>query len=133
MPSLLDEAMVGVTDIARSTVFYDAVLGALGLERLRASERYVGYVAKGNPAGHPQFWICLPFNQKPASSGNGTQIGFRAADRSAVDRFHAAAMANGGTDEGKPGLRPHYHENFYGAYVRDPDGNKLLAVCHDPA
>ncbi|MHB1218162.1 MAG: VOC family protein [Alphaproteobacteria bacterium] len=133
MPSLLDEAMVGVTDIARSTVFYDAVLGALGLERLRASERYVGYVAKGNPAGHPQFWICLPFNQKPATSGNGTQIGFRAADRAAVDRFHAAAMAHGGADEGKPGLRPHYHANFYGAYVRDPDGNKLLAVCHDPA
>jgi len=55
MHSLLDEAMVGVTDIARSTKFYDAVLGALGLERLRASERYVGYVTKGNPAGHPQF------------------------------------------------------------------------------
>lgn len=133
MPSLLDEAMVGVTDIARSTVFYDAVMGALGLERLRASERYVGYVAKGNPAGHPQFWICLPFNRKPATVGNGTQIGFRAANRAAVDRFHAAAMANGGADEGKPGLRPHYHANFYGAYVRDPDGNKLLAVCHDPA
>ncbi len=133
MPSLLDEAMVGVTDIARSTKFYDAALSALGLERLRASERYVGYVAKGNPAGHPQFWICLPFNQERATAGNGTQIGFRAADRASVDRFHAAAMANGGTDEGKPGLRPHYHADFYGAYVRDPDGNKLLAVCHDPA
>lgn len=133
MPSLLDEAMVGVTDIARSTKFYDAALSALGLERLRASERYVDYVAKGNPAGHPQFWICLPFNQERATAGNGTQIGFRAADRASVDRFHAAAMANGGTDEGKPGLRPHYHADFYGAYVRDPDGNKLLAVCHDPA
>lgn len=128
---MLNDAMLGVTDIDRSALFYDATLGALGYARAHTGERYVGYAEKG--AARPQFWVCLPIDGKLASRGNGTQIGFRAPDRVSVDRFHAAALAHGGTDEGKPGLRPHYHANFYGAYVRDPDGNKLLAVCHEPA
>jgi catechol 2,3-dioxygenase-like lactoylglutathione lyase family enzyme len=71
-----------------------------------------------------------PYNGETATVGNGVHVAFKADNRAAVDAFHAAALAAGGTDEGAPGLRPHYHEHYYGAYVRDPDGNKLQAVCH---
>ena len=64
--------------------------------------------------------------------GNGVTVAFEAPDRASVDRFHAAGLAQGGTDEGAPGLRPHYHPDYYGAYLRDPDGNKLCCVCHRP-
>lgn len=74
-----------------------------------------------------------PFDDNPATAGNGAHIAFLATRRSAVDAFHAAAMANGGSDEGAPGPRPHYHDHYYGAYVRDPEGNKLQAVCHRQA
>lgn len=70
------------------------------------------------------------YDKKPATVGNGTHVAFLAKTRAQVDAFHATALAHGGTDEGPPGLRPHYHSNYYGAYVRDPDGNKLQAVCH---
>jgi catechol 2,3-dioxygenase-like lactoylglutathione lyase family enzyme len=72
-----------------------------------------------------------PFDGNAATVGNGGHAAFNADSRAAVDKFHAAALAGGGTDEGRPGLRPHYNENYYGAYVRDPDGNKLQAVCHN--
>jgi catechol 2,3-dioxygenase-like lactoylglutathione lyase family enzyme len=75
------------------------------------------------------FWVGIPFNQKPASVGNGSMVAFRAQSWKAVDEFHAAALAHGGTCDGPPGLRHHYSPDFYAAYVRDPDGNKLAAVC----
>lgn len=75
------------------------------------------------------FWIGKPFNQEPASTGNGSMVAFRARSWIEVDEFHAAALANGGISEGAPGLRPHYNPDFYAAYVRDLDGNKLAAVC----
>ncbi|MHB1692088.1 MAG: VOC family protein, partial [Thiomonas sp.] len=74
-------------------------------------------------------WLCQPFNGQPASAGNGTMVALAARTRAQVDAFHAAALAQGGTNEGAPGLRPHYGPDFYAAYVRDPDGNKLAAVC----
>ena len=74
-------------------------------------------------------WVCEPFDGQPATAGNGTMIALQADSRKAVDAFHAAALANGGTSEGAPGLRPQYNANFYAAYVRDPDGNKLAVVC----
>ena len=88
-----------------------------------------GFCAYGEMGGS-QFWILPPHNKQPASVGNGSHTAFPAPDRAAVRAFHAAALANGGSDEGAPGLRPHYHANYYGAYVRDPDGNKIQAVCH---
>lgn len=71
-----------------------------------------------------------PFNGQPAVPGNGVHIAFKVDSRDLVDAFHRTALEHGGTDEGPPGLRAHYHPNYYGAYVRDPDGNKLQAVCH---
>src|SRR5581483_5948463 len=70
-----------------------------------------------------------PLDKKAATAGNGITIGLEAPDRASVDKAHAAAMAAGGSDEGKPGLRTHYHPNYYGAYLRDPDGNKVCIVC----
>jgi catechol 2,3-dioxygenase-like lactoylglutathione lyase family enzyme len=81
----------------------------------------------------PLFVILRPFDGQPASPGNGTMAAFEAASRNIFDKAHAHALAHGGTDEGAPGLRPQYHPYYYGAYFRDPDGNKLWVVCHDPA
>jgi len=88
-----------------------------------------GGAAYGDLTG-PKIFIGPTFDGYPASNGNGSHIAFLAKDRETVDAFYAAALEHGGTDEGAPGLRPQYHAHYYGAYVRDPDGNKLQAVCH---
>jgi catechol 2,3-dioxygenase-like lactoylglutathione lyase family enzyme len=117
---------LGTNDIAKAEEFYDASMSVLGhpvLFKMRGS------IAYGEPAGEKLF-IVPPFDKNPAKPGNGVHVAFKVDSRAKVDAFYAAAMANGGTDEGPPGLRPHYHPNYYGAYVRDPDGNKIQAVCH---
>jgi catechol 2,3-dioxygenase-like lactoylglutathione lyase family enzyme len=86
-------------------------------------------MAFGLPTG-PKTFVGPTFDRAAARPGNGVHIAYLVADRATVDAFHSAALTNGGSDEGAPGLRPHYHPNYYGAYVRDPDGNKLQAVCH---
>ena len=78
----------------------------------------------------PRIFIYYPFDEKLATWGNGTHVAFVADSRTAVDEFHKAALANGGLDEGAPGIRKNYLPNYYAAYVRDPDGNKLQAVCY---
>jgi catechol 2,3-dioxygenase-like lactoylglutathione lyase family enzyme len=88
-----------------------------------------GTLVFGELAGLKLF-IVSPFDGGDAHPGNGPHAAFLAPNRAAVDAFHAAALAHGGTDEGAPAPRPHYHAHYYGAYVRDPDGNKLQAVCH---
>ncbi len=124
---MFSHVTVGTTDIDRATRFYDAVLvGVLGWQNLHRDPDRAGY---GRWTG-PQFWVLPPFDGQPASAGNGVHVAFLASSRDQVDRFHATALAHGGTDEGAPGARPHYHENYYGGYVRDPDGNKVQAVCH---
>ena len=127
---MFSHVTVGTNDIAKAKAFYDAVLGPLGLEARISFPTGVGYGAKG---GRPQLWIVMPLDKKPASVGNGITIGLDAADRPSVDAAHAAAMKGGGRDEGAPGLRTHYHPNYYGAYLRDLDGNKICVVCHKPA
>ena len=123
---------LGTNDIARAVAFYDAVLGGLGLKRQESDldKGYAGYAAA--PETTPQFWVLRPIDGRDATIGNGVTIAFEAPDRTTVDRFHATALAQGAKDEGAPGLRPHYHPDYYGAYLRDPDGNKLCCVCHRP-
>jgi catechol 2,3-dioxygenase-like lactoylglutathione lyase family enzyme len=124
---------VGVTDFTRAWRFYRAVLPLLGLqERFSEPERgWGGWQSPGRD--RPLFLIGRPFDGQPANCGNGPMPAFLAADRPTVDKVHQAALAAGGTSEGEPGLRPHYHANYYGAYFRDPDGNKLCVCCHEPA
>jgi catechol 2,3-dioxygenase-like lactoylglutathione lyase family enzyme len=121
---------VGSSDMDRSVRFYDAVLAPLGLVRLKSFRSANGYGPKDFSGINLPFWILRPTDRKPASAGNGVTVAFTVPARAAVDAFHAAALANGGTDEGPPGLRTHYHPDYYGAYVRDPEGNKICAVCH---
>ena len=123
---MFSHVTLGSNDLARSRVFYDAVMKALGHKLLFELPQTFAY---GEPAG-PKLFILPPFDGKEARPGNGAHAAFKVESRATVDAFHAAALANGGSDEGKPGLRPHYHPNYYGAYVRDPDGNKIQAVCH---
>jgi catechol 2,3-dioxygenase-like lactoylglutathione lyase family enzyme len=121
---------LGTNDIEKALAFYDAALAPLCLARLNTYPEAAGYGPKG---GRPQLWVLRPLDKQAASVGNGITIGLDAPNRAAVDAAYAAAMAKGARDEGAPGLRLHYHPNYYGAYVRDLDGNKVCIVCHKPA
>jgi catechol 2,3-dioxygenase-like lactoylglutathione lyase family enzyme len=117
---------LGTNDYDKAEKFYDAVMGVLGVPVLFKGG---GVAAYGEPTGEKVF-ILPPFDKQAARPGNGVHVAFKVESRAKVDEFYAAALANGGTDEGPPGLRAYYHPNYYGAYVRDPDGNKIQAVCH---
>jgi catechol 2,3-dioxygenase-like lactoylglutathione lyase family enzyme len=119
---------LGGHDLSASRAFYDPVLKTVGLTRLKTADYELGY---GPAGGETWLWVVKPQNELPATYGNGTMLAFAAPDRAAVDAFHAAAIANGGYDEGKPGLRS-YGPNWYACYVRDPAGNKLSAVYNKP-
>jgi catechol 2,3-dioxygenase-like lactoylglutathione lyase family enzyme len=120
---------IGINDLPRAIRFYDAVLAALGIQRRVTVDNEAGYGLSHD--SRCRFWITHPFDGNHATVGNGSMPAFEANSRAAVDAFHAAALAHGGTDEGAPGLR-HFHPNFYACYVRDPDGNKLSALCERP-
>jgi catechol 2,3-dioxygenase-like lactoylglutathione lyase family enzyme len=122
---------IGSNDITRAGRFYDQVLGALGIHRATTLDHEIGYAAAGGGEGGLRLWVVSPFDGKPATVGNGSMLAFVAPDRASVDAFHRLALAHDGSDEGPPGLRP-YGDNFYACYVRDPDGNKLSAVCRRP-
>lgn len=123
---MFSHVTLGTNDFAKAEKFWDAVMGVLGHPVMFKAS---GTAAYGTPTG-PKVFIVPPFDGKAAQPGNGVHVAFLVADRATVDAFHKAAMVHGGTDEGAPGPRPHYHPNYYGAYVRDPDGNKIQAVCH---
>ena len=120
---------VGTNNLKRAIEFYDPVLKTLGYERRFTNHDEAGYAAE--PHSRCRFWVVYPFDKQEATVGNGSMTAFLAPDRGAVRAFHAAALLYGGIDEGTPGIRP-FHANFYGSYVRDPDGNKLSAVCEAP-
>jgi catechol 2,3-dioxygenase-like lactoylglutathione lyase family enzyme len=121
---LIAYSTLGVNDMARATAFYDAVFAPLGAVRDTTSPTWTGYVRTGDKG---RFFLTRPFDRQAATSGNGVMLAFLAEDRAAIDAFYAAALANGGTDEGPPGVREGMNPVFYAAYVRDPDGNKLCA------
>lgn len=120
---------IGTNNLKRAMEFYDPLLRTLGYSRIVTRHDEAGYAEPGDV--RCRFWVVYPFDKQEATVGNGSMTAFLAPDRAAVDTFHTAALLYGGTDEGPPGIRP-FHENFYGAYVRDPDGNKLSAVCEKP-
>jgi catechol 2,3-dioxygenase-like lactoylglutathione lyase family enzyme len=120
---------LGTNDISKAAEFYDAVMVALGHPLLFKAPQALAY---GEPTGEKLF-VLHPYDGNAARPGNGVHAAFKTDTRAKVDAFYKAALEHGGTDEGPPGLRPHYHPNYYGAYVRDPDGNKLQAVCHRKA
>lgn len=123
---MFSHVTIGADDPERLEGFYDAVLETLGIAPFF---KLPGTLSYGTAAG-PKVFVLKPFDGKAHVPGNGGHVAFLAPDRAAVDAFHAKALELGGTCEGAPGLRPHYHPNYYGAYVRDPAGNKLQAVCH---
>ncbi len=127
----IDHVSVGVTNMKRSKAFYDAALASLGMTPIFPVEFSGQLVGVGYGADNkPSFWIQLPINGQPATMGNGVHIAFHADTREAVDAFYLAAMEQGGAEDGRPGLRTEYHPSYYGAFVRDPDGNKIEACCH---
>ncbi len=124
---------VGARDLPRLAAFYDAVLAQLGLVRM-AEDNDGGPPGVGwqRPGKYwPQFFVQEPFNGLPATWGNGMQVSFAAASRGQVDAAWRTAIAMGAQDEGAPGLRPQYSPDYYGAYCRDPEGNKLCFVHAD--
>ena len=128
---MLDHIGFSVSNMKISRIFYEKALKPLGItplmevtpEMTGTSESHVGF-----GAGRPFFWIGTGGKVSVA-----THVAFATESRKVVDEFYAAAIAAGGRDNGKPGLRPHYHENYYGAFVLDPDGNNIEAVCHSPS
>lgn len=119
---MFNHVSVGTNDLEAATRFYDAVLGALGYRRTLTESFGCAWGLKW-----PEFWATKAYDGEAASAGNGVHVAFIAPTREAVDRFHAAALAEGGKDAGAPGERP-YTPGYYAAFARDRDGNKLEAV-----
>lgn len=128
--AMFSHIIVGARDLDRMVAFYEAVLSPLGLVRDYTYEDTGPAGATWIVPERPwqQFFVQLPFNRLPATWGNGTQVSFAAPTPLLVATAWNAAMANGGSDEGAPGLRPHYAPDYYAAYCRDPEGNKLCFV-----
>ena len=127
---MISHINIGINDFDRQHRFYAGLMEILGLKQ-RFAEADKGWAAwQKQEGGRPLLIIAKPFDGKPASPGNGQMTAFDASSREIVDRAHAYAIEQGGRDEGAPGLRPRYHANYYGAYFRDPEGNKLCVVCH---
>ena len=123
---------LGTDDLDRSRVFYDALFGELGASRLMEMES--GFTLYGTAWGKPGVAVTRPYNGEPAVAGNGNMVSLVVGSRDQVDRLHARALELGGSDEGPPGVRGEEGERaFYGAYFRDPDGNKLCAFRVGPA
>lgn len=120
---MIHHVSIGSNDIDRARVFYGAVMEVIGLRLLADRQTSLDY-----GSGAIEFSVETPSNGEIATTGNGVHVAFAAEDRAMVDRFHAAGLAHGGDDAGAPGVRAKYDPNYYGAFLFDPDGNKIEAV-----
>ncbi len=131
MPGMFSHVTVGTDNFERDFAFYARVMAALG-HQLRFSDARRPWAAWQQQPGldGPLFIVGRPHDAGPATVGNGQMVAFETADRATVDRCFEVALASGGSSEGAPGVRPEYHPNYYGAYFRDPAGNKICVCCH---
>ena len=120
---MIHHVSVGTDDLKRARAFYDPLMSLIGFRLLKASDKAAHY-----GASEIVFSLEAPANGLPAAPGNGIHIAFLAPDRETVRRFHQSALANGGADEGAPGIRENYNANYFAAFVRDLDGSKIEAV-----
>ena len=128
---MIDHTGLNCSSMKTSKPFYQKALAPLGYQvekEFTAEVTGSSHVVGMGVDGKPDFWLAETAPQKPH-----VHVAFRARDRKTVDAFHEAALAAGGKDNGAPGPRPHYHDNYYGAFVLDPDGHNIEVVCHDPA
>lgn len=127
---MFSHVFIGVSDFERAMRFYEPLMAILE-NKMRFVDREKPWAAwQSSPQPRPLLLVGKPFDGLPHHAGNGQMIALSAKDRATVDRAWGAALANGGHDEGPPGRRPQYHADYYGAYFRDPDANKLCVVCH---
>jgi catechol 2,3-dioxygenase-like lactoylglutathione lyase family enzyme len=125
---MFSHVTIGTQKLSRALEFYDAALTPLGIKRVPRT-KYANWAAWRRSDEPVTLWVGKPFNGQPANCGNGWMVAFAVRSRADVDLAYAAALAAGGTDEGAPGPRPNFAADYYGAYVRDPDGNKLHFVA----
>lgn len=121
---MIDHISIAVRDLKAAERFYTALLAPLGMSKLREwPDAAIGFGKK-----HPEFWVNRRADVARVPDDSGVHVCLRGRETAAIDAFHAAALASGGTSDGAPGLRPHYYENYYAAFIRDPDGNRIEAV-----
>jgi catechol 2,3-dioxygenase-like lactoylglutathione lyase family enzyme len=120
---MIDHVSIAVRDLDRAARFYQAVLGAIGYEKLVVRPRTIGFGKT-----YPEFWLNLRATMAPIAADSGGHVALRVRTTELVDAFHAAALAAGGMSDGVPGLRPQHGEGYYAAFIRDPDGNRIEAV-----
>ena len=127
---MFSHVFVGVSNFDRALVFYRALMPVLGIEErfCEPARPWAGW--QSHPGPRPLFLIGKPYDNQPHAVGNGQMVAFLAGSRQVVDQAHLVALASGGSSEGAPGLRPEYHSDYYSAYFRDTEGNKLCVACH---
>ena len=129
---MFSHLFLGVKDFDRALGFYRALLPVLGVQErfCEPARPWAGW--QSHPDPRPLLIIGTPYDGQPHAAGNGQMVALLASSRAVVDQAHAVALASGGTSEGTPGPRPEYHANYYGAYFRDTEGNKVCVACHAP-
>lgn len=131
MSEMISHVTIGTNNLDNAITFYAPVMDRLGLVRVPMQRSAPFAMWNRGSEFRPAVSLTLPENGQPHAPGNGQMLALLAPDRRTVDAVHEIAVSAGGADEGAPGLRPHYHPNYYGAYFRDLDGNKLCIVCHN--
>jgi catechol 2,3-dioxygenase-like lactoylglutathione lyase family enzyme len=133
---MLDHVSIAVTDLDGAERFYDAVMAALGVPKVGRDHSWIGYGLRADATHSDRSYLSIRRRDERIDLNSGRHWAFKAPSRAAVDAAWRAGLAAGGRDDGKPGLRLQYHADYYGAFLLDPDGNRIEAVCHaagDPA